>query len=43
MDRRFEGCGSSAAPKCSNETELRLTLVDLFCGSDLPERHHRPQ
>jgi len=28
----------SAAPKCSNQTGLRLTLADLFYGSDLPER-----
>jgi hypothetical protein len=30
--------GSSAAPKCSNQTDLRLTLADLFYGPDLPER-----
>jgi hypothetical protein len=30
--------GSSAARKCSNQTDLRLTLADLFYGSDLPER-----
>ena len=29
---------SSAAPKCSNQTDLRLTLADLFDASDLPER-----
>jgi hypothetical protein len=27
-----------AAPKCSNQTDLRLTLADLFYGSGLPER-----
>ena len=27
-----------AARKCSNQTDLRLTLVDLFYGSNLPER-----
>jgi hypothetical protein len=37
-DRQFETGGSSAAPKCSNQTELRMTLADLFYGSNLPER-----
>ena len=23
---------------CSNQIDLRLTLADPFCGSDLPER-----
>ena len=36
--RQFETGESSAAPKCSNQTDLRLTLADLFHGSDLPER-----
>jgi hypothetical protein len=36
-DRQFETGGSSAAPKCSNQTDLRLALADLFYGSDLPE------
>jgi hypothetical protein len=30
--------GSSAAPKCSNRTDLHLTLADLHHGFDLPER-----
>jgi hypothetical protein len=34
----LERGGSSAAPKCSNQTDLRLTLADLFYGSDLPGR-----
>jgi hypothetical protein len=37
-DRQFESGGSSAAPRCSNQTGLRLTLTDLFDGPDLPER-----
>jgi hypothetical protein len=36
--RVLEGGRSSAAPRCSNQTDLRLTLADLFYGSDLPER-----
>ena len=36
--RVLERGGSSAAPKCSNQTDLRLTLADLFHGSDLPGR-----
>jgi hypothetical protein len=36
--RQFESGGSSAAPMCSNQTYLRMTLADLFYGSDLPER-----
>ena len=36
--RARKGAGGSAAPKCSNQTDLRLTLADLFYGSDLPER-----
>jgi hypothetical protein len=36
--RVLERGGSSAAPTCSNQTDLRLTLADLFYGSDLPER-----
>jgi hypothetical protein len=37
-DRQFETGGSSAAPKGSNQTDLRPTLADLFYGSDLPKR-----
>jgi hypothetical protein len=37
-DRPFESGRSSAPPECSNQTDLRLTLADLFYGSDLPER-----
>ena len=29
-------CG--AAPRCSNQIDLYLTLTDLFYGPDLPER-----
>jgi hypothetical protein len=36
--RVLERAGGSAAPKCSNQTDLRLTLADLFYGFDLPER-----
>ena len=36
--RVLERGESSAAPRCSNQTDLRLTLADLFYGSDLPER-----
>jgi hypothetical protein len=34
----FRRDGKGAAPKCSNQTDLHLTLTDLFHGSDLPER-----
>ena len=34
----LEEGGSSAAPECSNQTDLRLTLADPFYDSDLPER-----
>jgi hypothetical protein len=37
-DRQVEWGRSSAGPKCSNRTDLRLTLADLFYGSDLPQR-----
>lgn len=30
--------GSSAAPKCSNQTDLHLTLTDPLHSSDLPQR-----
>jgi len=36
--RVLERAGSSAAPMCSNQTDLRLTLADLSYGPDLPER-----
>lgn len=36
-DRRFES-GGSAAQSAANHTDLRLTLADLFYGSNLPER-----
>jgi hypothetical protein len=34
--RQFESNGNSAAPKCSNQADLRLTLADLFPSSNLP-------
>src|SRR6516225_9838320 len=37
-DRRSESDEGGAAPKCSNQTDLGLTLADLFYRSDLPER-----
>jgi hypothetical protein len=37
-DRQFQTGRSSAAPECSNHTDLHLTLTDLLYGSDLPER-----
>jgi hypothetical protein len=36
--RQFESGGISTAPMRSNQTDLRMTLADLFYDSDLPER-----
>jgi hypothetical protein len=38
MDHRFESGRGGAAPKCSNQTDLQLTLPYLFHTFDLPER-----
>jgi hypothetical protein len=34
----FERAEGSAAPQCSNRTDLHVTLADLLHSSDLPER-----